>query len=599
MKRLWKPLLILGLIGLIAFGYWVARLVWFHPFNIDHFFQRAYVEFLWEDPEALTSTGILNDYGFTGHHGQLTDASPAYALKLAAIGKRNLDLLQHYNREALNQHQQLSYDIFLWYLKTGVAGEPFLFHDYPITHISGPHLDLPQFMMRTHQITSKEEAQQYVTRLGDFDTKFGQVIAALAYRADLGMIAPTFILQKAIQQCDDFVAVAPEQGVLYTSFVKKMEKLDLDESTKAELNQQCLEQIIEKVYPAYKRLSGYLLQLEPESMSVVGAWHLPDGDAYYRYCLHQHTTMQVDPDSLYAFGKAEMARIEREMRALFNLLRYPSNASTASILQEFAKDRTVTFGNDSAGRMACLAHFQRTVDAVSIRLDGFFKSQPVSSLEIREIPENRASSSPLAFYSPPKGNPLGSGRMFVNTYKADHLPYFLATTYAYHEGIPGHHLQKSIQMEMTDVPQFRRFLPFEAFTEGWAMYAEELGHEMTNSEDPYDKIGLLQSDMFRTARMMTDIGLHHKKWLRDQAINFMEQNAGLDKREAEDEVSRYIVWPGQGCAYKVGKMKFLELRKRAEKANEFDLPSFHEVLIGNGAMPLDVLDARVESYINR
>jgi len=598
-KRLWKPLLILGLVVLIGIGYWVARLVWFHPFNIDHFFERAYVEFLWEDPEALTATGILNDFGFKGHHGQLTDASPGRARQLAEIGKRNLELLQHYDREALREHQQLSYDIFLWYLKTGVAGEPFLFHDYPITHLSGPHLELPQFMVHTHPISSPEEAQQYVARLGSFDSKFGQVIDALAYRADLQMIAPTFILQKAIQQCDEFVAVAPEKCVLHTAFLQKIEKLGLDESQKAELSQQCLEQIIEKVYPAYKRLSGYMLQLESGSMSVVGAWHLPDGDAYYRYCLLQHTTMQVDPDSLYAFGKAEMERIEREMRVLFNLLRYPADASTASILQEFTKDRTVTFGNDSAGRIACLAHFQRTTDVVSLQLDRYFRFLPVAALEIRELPENRATSSPLAFYLPPKGDPLGAGRMFVNTHKADHLPYFLATTYAYHEGIPGHHLQKAIQMEMKEMPQFRRFLPFEAFTEGWAMYAEELGHEMTNSEDPYDKIGLLQSDMFRTARMMTDIGLHHKKWLRDQAVSFMQQNAGLDKREAEEEVDRYIVWPGQGCAYKVGKMKFMQLRKRAEKTNGFDLPAFHEMLIGNGAMPLDVLGARMERFVDR
>jgi uncharacterized protein (DUF885 family) len=189
----------------------------------------------------------------------------------------------------------------------------------------------------------------------------------------------------------------------------------------------------------------------------------------------------------------------------------------------------------------------------------------------------------------------------VNTWRAENLTQHLAKSYAYHEGIPGHHLQKGIQADLKELPTFRRFLPFEAYTEGWAMYAEQLGHEMTGTEDLFDRIGLLQSDLFRTARMMTDIGLHHKKWLREQAVDFMTENTTLTTDEAQEEVDRYIVWPGQGCSYKIGQLKFLELRELAqiELREGFDLKEFHDVLLNQGAMPLEVLETRVRAYIVR
>lgn len=600
MKQLRIGLLAIASIVLLLAAVWAVRLIWLRPVNIDHFFERAYIEFLWDDPELLTATGVLDRFGLDGHRSQLTDASPARNVDLARIGSRNLNLLRGYDRDELEGQQRLSYDVFHWFLSTGVAGEEFLFHDYPVSHLSGPHIDIPQMLTQVHPITSAEDAEAYVERVSLIGQKFVQTIDALAYRKELGIIAPTFILTKAIRQCDDFVAMRPDDNMLYTSLKERLEKVpSISEQKREQLLRTCRQHIIEQVYPAYKRLSAYLMQLETESMAIAGVWHLPNGSGYYRHCLLQQTTLDADPDELFDFGRMEMARIEGEMRILLNLLRYPPSMTVNDVLREMEQDRTVTFGTDSVGKAACLRHFVRTIDAIRPRLDAQFKHLPENGLEVLPVPAYREPTSPLSFYLGPKGDPEGPGRLFVNESKACRQPYFLATTYAYHEGIPGHHLQRSVQAGLKDLPTFRRFLPFTAFSEGWAMYAEELGHELMDTQDALDRLGLLQSDLFRTARMVADVGIHHRKWLRDQAVRFLMDNAGLSPEDAEDEVDRYIVWPGQGCAYKVGKMKFLELRNRVKQAKgaDFDAREFHSVLIGSGPMPLDVLEQRVDEYI--
>jgi uncharacterized protein (DUF885 family) len=591
---------VLAAMLVVAVAVWGVKLLWLRPFNIDHFFERAYISFLWNDPENLTSTGVLDPYFITGHQQLLSFQSPQRSQELAELGRKNLRLLQGYNRASLAQGQQVSYDIFEWFLQTGVAGEPFLFHDYPITHLSGAHLELPQFMQYAHPMASRKDAANYNLRLGQVGEKFGHVVDALAYRNTKGIVAPTFILQKAIAQCDAFVSTAPEENVLYTSFAKRLATLaEIEPAVQAQLLAECKTHIIEVVYPAYKRLSGYLLQLEQESMAIAGTWHLPNGDAYYRFCLLQNTTLPLDPEQLYALGKLEMARIEGEMRIVANLMGYGANTDMTNVLHQLSAQKQPRFTTDALGRKACLQHFEKTIDAITPKLSNHFAHLPHAPLEVHEVPQNRANAAMLAFYLPPKGNPLGPGRLFVNTHKADQMTPNSATTYAYHEGLPGHHLQKAMQLELEDVPQFRKFLPFEAFTEGWAMYAEELGHEISTTENPLDRLALLQSDLFRTARMITDVGIHHKKWQRDQAIRFMQQHAGLSPEEAELEVDRYIIWPGQGCAYKIGKMKFLELRDkvRAAKGKNYDPKVFHHLLIGQGAMPLQVLENRVNSSL--
>jgi uncharacterized protein (DUF885 family) len=571
---------------LLVFGIWFAKLIWFKPFNIDTFFERVYIEFLWNDPEALSQTGVLKPFWFSGYKNELTDVSPAATRRMAKVGRDNLEILEDYNKHGLNPKQVVSYDVFHWFLRTGVAAEPFLFHDYPITHISGAHIELPQFM-GSLPLKTESDIEHYLNRLRVVDEKFGTVIDALEERRKLGVVPPTHILQKVIVFCDAFYASPAKENTFYASFEKKLNTVEsLENDSKQRYLDDCTLIVQNNVIPSYKRLSRYLLQLERSSLAIAGVWQLPNGDEYYRSCLLQQTTLSINPDSLYMLGKMEMARLKGEMQILKNLAN-----------NTFPK----VFKTDSIGRLETVKYFTSVSNSIKTLLPAYFNQLPRTELTVLEVPEYRANNSTFAFYIPPRGEPLSKGEMYVNTWKAENLTEHLAKTYAYHEGIPGHHLQKGIQAELTELPTFRRFLPFAAYTEGWAMYAEQLGHEMTGTEDAWDKIGLLQSDLFRTARMMTDIGIHHKKWLREQAVDFMVDNASLSKDEAEDEVDRYIVWPGQGCAYKIGQLKFLELRQIAESklGSDFDIKEFHDVIIGEGAMPLEVLEARIRTYIEK
>lgn len=583
MRKASLILLITGCIGLLIFSVWISKLIWFKPFSIDHFFERVYVEFLWNDPEALTQTGALNSFWVTSYEDELTDVSPKATVRLAEVGKRNLGLLEKYDRTLLKPGQQVSYDVMHWFLKTGVEGESFLFHDHPITHISGAQIEVLSFL-NSLPLESRNDIEHYLNRLQKVDEKFGSVIDALEERKKRGVIPPTHILKQAISFCDNFYQTPIEENVLFASFSDKLNKIELIEPSKRDSYiDRCRQTVQGEVIPAYRRLSQYLLQLEHGSLSIAGVWQLPDGDAYYRHCLLQQTTLDVDPDSLYEFGKAEMERLQ----------------SSLNKMQLFATGGIVdTFTTDSSGRAETIKFFQKSCDEIVPLLPSYFNLLPTMELETLELPEYRKNSSTVAFYIPPRGEPLSNGKMYVNTWKANDIPQYLAKTFAYHEGIPGHHLQKGIVADLTGLPTFRRFIPFTAYTEGWAMYAEQLGHEMTGTLNVWDQMGQVESELFRTARMMTDIGIHHKKWLREQAISFMKLHANLSESEAAEEVDRYIVWPGQGCAYKVGLMKFKELRERAEsEIPNFDIKEFHGILLKEGAMPLEILEQRVDAYI--
>ena len=585
---------------MLLVGLWFANLLWYKPFNINQFYERAYIEFLWNDPEALSQTGVLAPFGFTSYESELTDVSPASTKRLAGVGRSNLSILKSYDREKLDVEEQVSYDALLWFLEVGVEGEPFLFHDYPVTQISGPHIDIPQFM-RSHPLNNKRDIQNYLLRLEAIDDKFGSLIDGLEERRKLGIVAPTFIIQSATQYCSTIMEQEVKSSVFYKRFEQEITSISLlNPKSKQKYLDECILIIQETVLPAYKRLSGYLMQLERSSLSIAGVWQLPQGNEYYQYCLLQNTGLRNSPDELYEIGKMEMSRLKGELAVLLEMVGNDLDEMDPMLVSQAIDIASAnSFPNTPEGRAHCVEFFNNQARSVNDKLEKYFSRLPTTEMQVLEVPEQSSANRPLAFYIPPRGTSPSIGKMYVNTWKASNLTEHLAKSYAFHEGIPGHHLQKGIQSELNNLPTFRRFLPFEAYTEGWAMYAEQLGHEMTESEDPWDRIGLIKSDLFRTARMTTDIGIHHKKWLRQQAVEFMVDNAGLSESEAKNEVDRYIVWPGQGCAYKVGQLKFLELRALAkfELKEHFDMREFHEVLIGQGAMPLKVLEERVREYL--
>jgi len=355
------------------------------------------------------------------------------------------------------------------------------------------------------------------------------------------------------------------------------------------------------VFRAYKNLIDYFEKLDEKATTDDGVWKLPNGEAYYRHQLKQSTTTNLNPEEVHQIGLSEVARIKSEMKNILLAEGYVDSTKTVGvIIQELNKVRTFSFPNTDEGRQMVLDEYDRILSEISGGLDNAFDVRPKAGLEVKRVPEFKEEGSAGAYYNGPAMDDSRGGVFYANLRNVHESVKFGMKTLAYHEGIPGHHFQIAIQSELEGVPVFRTIGLFTAYVEGWALYSEQLAWELgLYDNDPFGNLGRLQAEMFRAVRLVVDTGIHYKKWTREEAIDYMVLNTGMTITEVTTEIERYIVWPGQACAYKIGMLKILELREKAkqELGNEFDLREFHNVVLKNGAVPLGILEEIVDSYI--
>ncbi|HMJ06201.1 MAG TPA: DUF885 domain-containing protein, partial [Chthoniobacterales bacterium] len=328
---------------------------------------------------------------------------------------------------------------------------------------------------------------------------------------------------------------------------------------------------------------------------------LPDGDAFYAYQLRQNTTTTLNPSEIHALGVAEVARIEAEMRAILDANGFAGQAIGASLVA-LGKDPRFLFPNDDAGRTAALAEYTRLIDQALERSKQLFLTIPKAKIEVRRVPVFKEKTAPGAYYEGAALDGTRPGIFYANLRDMNEVAKWSMPTLAYHEGVPGHHFQIATAQELKGLPQFRKLIPFTAYQEGWALYTEWLARNAGWYEgDPFGDLGRLQGELFRAVRLVVDTGIHAKHWTREQAIAYMLEKTGMGEKEVTAEIERYIVAPGQACAYKVGMLKIRELRTRAEKelGEKFDQREFHDVVLRNGALPLEILEQQVDEYIAR
>ncbi|MEZ0396062.1 MAG: DUF885 domain-containing protein [Anaerolineales bacterium] len=592
--------ILLGLLVLLLAWYLIA-LIWGKPWSVKGLFLRTFLKFALKGPELLTMLGILEKFGIHGHNAKLSDASQAFEDKMFAFVKRDLRLLRSYPRRRQDKATQLSTDIMDWFLDDIVRGERWRHHDYPLNQMFGIQSELPNFMMTIHPVTGKVEARNYVKRLSRFGVKFDQVMEGLVIREQKGVIPPRFVIRRVLDEMTAFTAKPARENPLYTVFKEKLEKLPKVGARERERLLAAAEAEIERtVYPAYRKFIDYFTALEAKASDEDGVWKLPDGAAYYAHCLRSSTTTDYTPEQVHETGLAEVARIEAEMRAILENQGYRNVDSPTKLLAELAKEERFLYPNTDEGRQQCLADYQRILDEMDAALGPYFHIRPKAKLKVERIPEFREKTSAGAYYMP--GDLSGSrpGVFYANLRDMKEVHKFGMKTLAYHEGIPGHHFQLSIAQELKGVPFFRRMVPFTAYAEGWALYAEKLAREMgMYRDDPFGELGALDAELFRAVRLVVDTGIHHKRWTRQQAIEYMEAHSAQDHASIVSEIERYIVMPGQACAYKIGMLKMLELREKAQKAlgEKFSLPAFHDVVLKNGAMPLSILERVVDEYM--
>jgi uncharacterized protein (DUF885 family) len=593
-------ILIAVLVLLLA--WFLVALIWGKPWSITGLYTRTFLKFALKGPELLTMLGILEKFGLHGHNAKLSDASEAFQDKTIAFIRRDLGILRSYPRKRQSKATLLSTDVMDFFLDDFVRGERFRHHDYPLNQMFGIQSELPNFMLTMHPVVSKLEGRNYVKRLGRFGVKFDQMMEGLVVREKKGILPPKFVIRRVLDEMTAFIAKPANENPLYTVFKDKLEKLPKVNARDRESLLAAAEAgITRTVYPAYQKFIAYFIELEKKATADDGVWKLPDGDAYYAHCLRSMTSTDYTPQQVHEIGVKEVERIEGEMRAILEKSGYKNVKSPAKQLHDFGTEERFLYPNTDESRAAALSEYQRILDEMNAALDPYFAVRPKAGLKVERVPEFREKTSAGAYYQP--GDLSGSrpGVFYANMRDMKEVHKFGMKTLSYHEGIPGHHFQIAIAQELKGIPFFRRMIPFTAYAEGWALYAEKLAREMGfYKDDPYGELGCLDAELFRAVRLVVDTGIHFKKWTREQAIEYMEAHSAQAHESVVSEIERYIVMPGQACAYKIGMIKMVELRDKAKKAlgDKFELRRFHDVVLKSGSMPLTLFEQVVEEYIS-
>ncbi len=603
MKRAfkWLALLVLALVllaGGLAAHTWTAK-----PIAIDWFYTRVFVKYMLDNPELLTRLRIFETIGIRSHNGRLSDSSPADTERMAAMMRENLDTLRRYDINDYAGQERLSYRIMEHFLQALVEGERWRYHNFPVNQLFGVQSELLNMMTQAQQVNDATDAGHYLQRLQAFPAKMDGVIASMKVREEKGFVPPKFLVEKVGTQLDDFLAAAPRDNALAVAFREKLaaipaEKMDAD--VRADLTAKVEKAVAEQVIPAYRTLAAANASLRARATENHGAWSLPDGDQYYQYAVELHTTTKMRADELHALGLKEVERIGADMDAILREAGFTAGNRGERVLA-LSKTPAQMYENTDAARAQILKDYQAIIDEIAAGLGPWFHAQPKAKVVVERVPAMSEKSSAFAYYNAPAMDGSKPGVFYANLRKADEIARFGMRTLAYHEAIPGHHTQIATAAEIRDLPIFRRLVPFTAYGEGWALYAEQLAWEAGFQKNPLDNLGRLQAEMFRAVRLVVDTGIHAKRWTREQAIDYMLANTGMPEIEVIAEVERYFVMPGQALAYKVGMLKILELRDRAKRelGARFDIRDFHDVVLKNGGMPLSILEDVVGEYIAR
>jgi uncharacterized protein (DUF885 family) len=591
----------LALAALLAAALVLAAHTWFaKPLSLNWFYDRAFVKFGIENPELLTQLGVLEQFGLRSHNGKLTDASIAAEDREYAKVKDEYATFKRYDAAALTTpSERVSHAVFDVYMKNRVAEERWRFHNHPVNQLFGVQSEIPNLLSQSQRVNDEKDAELYLARMDAIPKKFADVLDGVKAREQKGILPQQFVVEKVILQMQGFMKEGAKANPIYTTFKEKLEKISaMSPATREALLARTETSLKERVFPAYQTLIAHFETLRKKATRNDGVWALPDGEAYYQYEIESQTTTTMKADEIHNFGLSEVARIRTEMLALLDQIGLNSGP-LAQRMEALAKRPDQLYPNNAAGREQILKDYQAIIDEINTGLSKHFGRLPQAKVEVKRVPEFAEKTSPAAYYSGPAMDGTRPGVFYANLREVSETPKYSMRTLAYHEAVPGHHMQIAIAQELKGLPIFRGVVHFTAYIEGWALYSERLAWEMGLQKTPEDNLGRLQDEMMRAVRLVVDTGLHAKRWTREEAIKYMMENTGMNEASVVTEIERYLVNPGQALAYKIGMTKILALRERAQQAlgAKFDLRTFHDAVLVNGAMPLTVLEQVVDQYI--
>jgi len=590
------------LLGLAIVSLYMINLFAMKPYSIDHYLAKELTMGLLDSPEFMTYIGIFDKYNAVLKHNQklsirtLEDGDEDYQDSLD-----HLAMLESYDSSKLTDIQKVTQKIAIFDTENNINEfENFRYHSYPFNQIGGNHLGLVEFMTDTHPIRNLREASDYIKRVEKFDESLNENLIWLEEQKKLGIFAPKYVFDHVITQLKELIAYEDSDNPLMQVFARKVDELDIDEQKSEELKTALSAVIASDVKSGFKSILGFFESNYEYANTNHGVWSLPNGDAFYEARLRSYTTTDYSAEEIHQIGLSEVDRIGARMKEIFLQLGYQVNKPVGEMMNDLNENPDFLYPDTPDRKEIVVADYNQMVKEAEEDVRPYFARFPVSPVEVRAIPEYSEQTAAGGYYQAPALDGSRPGVFYANLYDIKQTPTFGMRTLTFHEAVPGHHFQIALNQENENLTLYRKMgYRTSAFTEGWALYSEQLAVEVGMTKNLYDELGVLQSEMFRANRLVVDTGMHYKRWTREEAMAYMKKTTGMSDTEVRVEIERYIVWPGQATSYKMGMLKILELRKKAKEAmgEKFDIKEFHTIVLDQGIVPLFILEEIIDEWI--
>ena len=603
MKKLFKGFLYSFGLLLIVGVFYLGNLLLFKPFSLDHYLAKELILEMIDSPESLTYLGVVDRFNWlTNHQSKISITGLSDMEEDLADAKKLKALLLSYKNESLSEQQKITKEIAVFDASNFIKEtEEFPFHNYPLNQIGGIHLNAVEFMTDVHPIRNVKEAEAYIDRLNLFDDSFEATLEILNAQKKAGIFPPKFVFDHLIRQLEEFLNFKENENPLRSVFLRKIEDLNLDSEVSGDLISKLDNSIENSVTPGFKLLYDFVKETRKKANQYHGVWSLPNGDEFYALRLKVYTTTDYSAEDIHNIGLSEVERITKRMQEIAFDLGYGDQVKVGQLMNSLNEDSNFLYSDTPDRKERVVADYNSIVEETWNISELYFHNMPKSRVEVRAVPEYSEQNQAGGYYMSPALDGSRPGVFYANLYDIKQTPTYSMRTLAFHEAIPGHHLQVALNLENESLSLYRRFgYGTSAFSEGWALYAERLALEAGLAEDPYDELGVLQSELFRAVRLVVDTGIHYKRWSGEEAMAYMKNVTGMSDTEVRVEIERYIVWPGQACSYKVGMLKILELREKAKEklGEDFNIKDFHSVILEQGQPPLFIVEDLVNLMLD-
>ena len=560
------------------------------------FFQQSFDDDVANSPVWQSYLGIKDDYD---KWDDMSDA--ATQVEIEKITQR-LAQAKLFDTSLLSAQEQLSLEIYQQDIQRQLANDAFRHHTYVMHQFRAAHTFVPSFLINIHRISDISDADAYIQRLLGVDSMFDQVIDQLRIREKLGVYPPRWAYDQMIQASHNVISGTPftestTDSTIYADFVQKITALGLSNAEQSGYISELTAALTQSVQPAYEKLIAELMKQRLLSPEGDGVWRLPEGDKWYQNRLEWFTTTRLNAEEVHQIGIENVDRIHAEMRNIMQQVKFTGT------LQEFftfmRTDPQFYYPDSDQGRVDYMTDAKAYIDTMEAKIPEYFGLTPEARMIVKQVEAFREKSAGKAFYQSPAIDGSRPGIYYANLYDMSAMPTYQMEALAYHEGIPGHHMQRAITQELNGIPDFQKYASFTAYTEGWGLYTEELGKDMGFYQDPYSDFGRLAMELWRACRLVVDTGLHAKRWSREEAIEYLVDNTPNARYDAVKAIERYIAMPGQATAYMIGKLKIMELRdkSRAALGDNFDIRGFHDEVLKDGPVPLSLLESKIDAWI--